>query len=111
MSANRSELLQQLIEATGTPPPPETEPDAVLVSAYEMMQRRTPLIEALEALGPAEQRSEIAQQWASLREREEQWAKSILSAREETSRRMDALRRVPHQRTPVRKSIGARRTA
>jgi hypothetical protein len=111
MSEKTRELLAQLIEATALPPVDEAPPEEVLEAARAMVERRTVLVEALAALGPVEEASEIEAEWTALRQREDWWADRILAARNDLARRLDAMRRLPHHRSPVRKSIGARRRA
>ncbi len=112
MKDRRRALLNQLLEETGFPPPDDAPAEEMLEKARAMVERRAVIVEALNALGPVEDRSEIEREWVALREREDLWAKHILRARDEISRRLDAIRSLPHpHRSPVRKSIGTRRRA
>lgn len=105
------ELLQELIRQTGPAPAEDVAAEDVLAAARAMIERRTPAIEALALLGPIQDASRFEAEREALRRAEEEWAKAILRARNDISHRLDSLRRVPHQRPLVRKSIGARRRA
>ena len=102
-------MLAKLLEATGTPPPPDHSPDKVLQEAKVMVDRRATIVEALAAMGPVEDPKTLEPTWSSLRTREEAWANRIAKAREDIEHYLGSVRRMKRRRTLRPSAVALRR--